>query len=117
MSKSDDIELIGHIYSEVNFVLHATNNIEFDDFYKDEILKRAVTRALEIIGEATKNLDFDFKHKYQTVPWKFMAGMRDKLIHDYMGVDYLLVFKTAKEDIPELEAQIDLILQEYNNKL
>ena len=76
MSKSDDIEFIGHIYSEVTFIMNFTNDIKFDDFYKDEILKRAVTRALEIIGEATKNLDFDYKYKYPTVPWKFMAGMR-----------------------------------------
>jgi uncharacterized protein with HEPN domain len=71
---------------------------------------------LEIVGEATKNLSIDFRLKYNQVPWKFMAGMRDKLIHDYMGVDYRLVFKTAKEDVPELFDYIELIVKEHTNK-
>lgn len=81
MSKSDEIEFIGHIYGEIQFIQKSTENINFDSFYNDETLKRAVTRSLEIIGEATKNLDFEFRFKYSNVPWKFMAGMRDKLIH------------------------------------
>ena len=79
-------------------------------------MKRAVTRAFEIIGEATKNLDFEFRNKYPHIPWKFMAGMRDKLIHEYMGVDYKLVFKTAKEEIPELKFQMEQIVEEHNKK-
>ncbi len=79
-------------------------------------LKRAVVRALEIVGEATKNLSYDFRQKYYQVPWKFMAGMRDKLIHDYMGVDYRLVFKTAKEDVPELFDYIEQIIKENSTK-
>lgn len=85
-------------------------------FFEDEVIKRAVVRALEIVGEATKNLSIDFRLKYNQVPWKFMAGMRDKLIHDYMGVDYRLVFKTAKEDVPELFDYIELIVKEHTNK-
>lgn len=85
-------------------------------FINDEILKRAVVRALEIVGEATKNLSLDFRLKYNQVPWKSMAGMRDKLIHDYMGVDYNLVFITAKENVPELLDLIELIITK-NNKI
>ena len=117
MSKFDEIEFIGHIYSEILFICKVTENVDFDNFYKDEILKRAVTRALEIIGEATKNLDIEFKLKYSNLPWKFMAGMRDKLIHDYMGVDYDLVFNTATVDIPELHFQISEILKDNNNNI
>ena len=116
MSQSDDIEFIGHIFGEVKFILKTTQNINANSFYEDETLKRAVTRAFEIIGEATKNVDYDFRSKYPAVPWKFMAGMRDKLIHDYMGVDYKLVFKTAIEEIPELHFQIEQIIKEHNNK-
>ncbi len=116
MSQSDELEFIGHIYDEVKFILKTTQSIDADSFYKDELLKRAVTRAFEIIGEATKNLDFEFRNKYPHIPWKFMAGMRDKLIHEYMGVDYKLVFKTAKEEIPELKFQMEQILEEHNNK-
>lgn len=116
MSKSDEIEFIGHIFEELKFVINTTNSLTFELFVEDEIIKRAVVRALEIVGEATKNLSIDFRLKYNQVPWKFMAGMRDKLIHDYMGVDYRLVFKTAKEDVPELFDYIELIIKEHTNK-
>ncbi len=116
MSKSDEIEFIGHIYDELEFVIKTTKNLTLEEFLKDEILKRAVVRALEIIGEATKNLTLDFRLKYNQVPWKFMAGMRDKLIHDYMGVDYNLVFKTVKENIPEVNDFIEIILKEHNKQ-
>ena len=75
MLKSD-ITFLRHIIKECDYLLTYSDTLDANDFYEDEILKRAVTRALEIIGEATKNLDFDFKYKYPTVPWKFMAGMR-----------------------------------------
>lgn len=116
MSKSDEIEFIGHIFEELKFVINTTNSLTFELFIEDEVIKRAVVRALEIVGEATKNLSIDFRLKYNQVPWKFMAGMRDKLIHDYMGVDYRLVFKTAKEDVPELFDYIELIIKEHTNK-
>lgn len=116
MSKSDEIEFIGHIYEELKFTINTTKNLTYELFIADEIVKRAVVRALEIVGEATKNLSYDFRQKYHQVPWKFMAGMRDKLIHDYMGVDYRLVFKTAKEDIPELIEYIEQIIKENSNK-
>jgi uncharacterized protein with HEPN domain len=116
MSKSDELEFIGHIFEELKFVIKTTNNLTFEIFYEDETIKRAVVRALEIVGEATKNLSNEFRQKYYQVPWKFMAGMRDKLIHDYMGVDYILVFKTAKEDVPELFNQIQQIIKENSTK-
>jgi len=114
MLRSDELEFLSHIQEEVKFILNATENLSESSFYENEILKRAITRAFEIIGEATKNLDSEFKHKYPEVPWKFMAGMRDKLIHDYMGVDYKLVFKTAIEEIPELSFQLEQIIIEHN---
>jgi uncharacterized protein with HEPN domain len=116
MSKSDEIEFIGHIFEELKFVIKTTNHLTFELFFEDEIIKRAVVRALEIVGEASKNLSNDFRQKYNQVPWKFMAGMRDKLIHDYMGVDYRLVFKTVKEDVPELFDYIEQIIEENSIK-
>lgn len=72
----------------------------------DETLKRAVIRSVEIIGEATKKVPADFKVKWSTVKWKNMAGMRDRLIHDYMGVNYSIVWEDVKNKIPELYEQI-----------
>jgi len=116
MSKSDELQFIGHIQKELEFISNSTKDVSFAVFINDEILKRAVVRALEIVGEATKNLTVDFRLKYNEVPWKYMAGMRDKLIHDYMGVDYNLVFKTIREDIPLLTDFIEQILNQNTKK-
>ncbi len=88
MSKSDEIEFIKHIFIEINYIQNIVEKLNEEDFYNDETLKRAITRALEIIGEATKNLNTDFRLKYNSVPWSYMAKLRDKIIHHYQGVDY-----------------------------
>lgn len=77
------------------------------EFLSDETLKRAVSRSLEIIGEATKKIPADVKYRWKAIEWKQMAGMRDKLIHDYMGVNYLIVWNVAKNIIPVLILQIE----------
>lgn len=83
MSK-EPIEFLEHIYDECAYLNSINNNLSKDDFLDDETLKRAVVRSLEIIGEATKKIPADFKVKWDSVQWKNMAGMRDRLIHDYM---------------------------------
>jgi uncharacterized protein with HEPN domain len=80
----------------------------------DETLKRAIVRSIEIIGEATKKIPADFKEKWADISWKNMAGMRDKLIHDYMGVDYSIVWDVAKNVIPALKNQIEIIIEKEN---
>ena len=67
-------------------------------------------RSLEIIGEAAKRLPPDFRKRFPSVPWQEMAAMRDKLIHDYGGVDAAVVWKTLKEDLPPLKKQLHEIL-------
>jgi len=79
-------------------------------------LKRAITRALEIIGEATKNLNLDFRMKYNSVPWNYMAKLRDKIIHHYQGVDYETIWNIITQEMPELHFQIEQIIKEYDNK-
>ena len=91
MSRSP-LDYLHHIADECTFVLMAVpNSSSFEDFYSDEAKKRAIVRSLEIIGEATKNIPIDFKLKWTGVEWKQMSGMRDRLIHDYFGVDYYIV--------------------------
>ena len=72
-------------------------------------------RALEIIGEATKNLSKELKENYPKIPWKDIAGMRDKLIHKYFGVDLELVWETIKRDLPQFKDQISGVLKEISN--
>jgi len=81
-------------------------------FLQDETLKRAVVRSLEIIGEASKKIPADYKLKWNSIEWKSMAGMRDRLIHDYMGINYSIVWDVMKNKIPDLSAQIEQVIQE-----
>ena len=82
-------------------------------FLRDETLKRAVTRSLSIIGEATKKIPADVKYAWQSISWRQMAGMRDRLVHDYMGVNYYIVWDVAKNIIPTLLVQIQGIIDSY----
>ena len=76
----------------------------------DDKTKDAVERNFEIIGEAAKNLTDDFRNKYSHIPFKKIAGMRDKLIHDYFGVDYEIIWKTIKEILPQFADDINKII-------
>ncbi len=101
MSK-DPIEFVKHIRDECLYILSVANSdLTKDEFLNDETLKRAIVRSLEIIGEATKKIPADFKVKWNFITWKYMAGMRDRLIHDYMGVNYSIVWDVMKNKIPE----------------
>ena len=85
-------------------------NIDYPAFKEDTKTQYAVIRALEIIGEASKKIPKEVKDDYSWIPWRFMAGMRDKLIHGYFGVDPDAVWETARKDIPMLREKIARII-------
>jgi uncharacterized protein with HEPN domain len=115
MSK-ESIEYLRHIYDECQYILSViTDEIDKETFFQNETLKRAVVRNLEIIGEATKNIPADTKIKWSSVSWKNMAGMRDRLIHGYMGVNYSIVWDVAKNKITELSVQILDVIEEEDS--
>lgn len=106
------LEFLKHIKDECVYILSVIpDNLTFDNFNSDETLKRAIIRSLEIIGEATKRIPADFKVRWSLVKWKNMAGMRDRLIHDYMGVNYYIVWDVVKNKIPELYSQIEEVIE------
>lgn len=106
----EPIDFLKHISDECTYLLSVNKDLSKDDFLDDETLKRAVVRSLEIIGEATKKIPADFKVKWSFIQWKNMTGMRDRLIHDYIGVNYSIVWDVLKNKIPELHSQIQEIL-------
>lgn len=105
----DDIAYIDHILLCISKIQEYTKDLQQTDFNKNEMLQDAVIRNIEIIGEATKKISSDLKSQYGEIPWKEMSGMRDKLIHDYLGVDIDVVWRTVQEDIPLIKSLIQSI--------
>ena len=111
------VEYIKHVKNELDYLLQKSEGLDFDTFDTDETLKRAFSRSLEIIGEAVKNVPEEIRFEYPKVEWKAMAGMRDKLIHHYFGVDFELVWDIIENELEELSFQINRIIEIEKNKL
>jgi uncharacterized protein with HEPN domain len=113
-----DISLfLKDILASINSIEKFLLGLSFNDFVNDDKTSSAVVRKIEIIGEAAKNIPENIRSRYSDIPWKEMAGMRDKIIHSYFGVDYELVWKVVKEDLEKIKIQIETILKNLNGLL
>jgi len=115
MSKRTEREFLIDIKEAIKRILTYSGNLDFESFLRDLKTQDAIVRNIEIIGEAVKNLSDDFINQNPDIPWKNIAGMRDKLIHHYFGVNVDIVWDVVKIELPKLEKQIEEIL-EQNNK-
>ncbi|MCK9421501.1 MAG: DUF86 domain-containing protein [Bacteroidales bacterium] len=106
----DDTIYLEHIENSLKRIVHYVSNVSKEAFLEDIQKQDACIRQIEIMGEATKRISDAFKEKYPEIPWKDMAGMRDKLIHDYLDVDLNIVFQTVAIDVPMLLPRIEKIL-------
>ena len=107
---------IKDILQAISNVREFTKGMTFNQFKKDQKTISACIRELEIIGEATKQIPSAIRKKYPEVPWKDMAGMRDKLIHFYFGVDLGIVWKTVSERINKLEPSLKKVLNDLSKQ-
>jgi len=105
-------DILDNMEKAENFI----KDIDYEGFVKDEKTQYAVVRCIEIIGEATKHIPASIKRRYPQIPWNDMAGMRDKVIHFYFGVNYQKVWKTIKEDIPGIKPLIIKVFEKLEGK-
>jgi uncharacterized protein with HEPN domain len=115
MKKNPSTFLI-HIIDSINLIEDYLADKTNEDFLESLPLQDMTMRRLEIIGEAIKNIPQGFKDDYGDIPWKKISGLRDKLIHEYFGVDLDLTWNILARDLPELKIKIEKILSEINEK-
>jgi uncharacterized protein with HEPN domain len=112
--KRDYTDYLYDILNEINQIESFISGIDLKAFSSDTKTYYAVLRALEVIGEASGKIPNEIKEKYNHIPWKEMYGMRNKLIHDYFGVNENVIWKTITEDLPTLKNAIASIVKETN---
>jgi uncharacterized protein with HEPN domain len=104
-------DYLNDILDNINKVLKFTSGIKYEEFIENDEKIYAVIRAIEIIGEAAKKVPDEMKAREPDIPWRDMAGIRDKVIHEYFGVDIKIVWITATKEIPPLKGKIEALIK------
>ena len=112
MKKRELGDYIQDILEALGEVEDFTTGMQFEDFVEDKKTVNAVVRSLEVIGEATKKIPDNLRKKHSEIPWKRMAGMRDKLIHEYFGIDLEIVWEVVNNELPPIKPLIQKVLEE-----
>lgn len=117
MKRRDPIVYISDMLQYSNSAIGFVAKMNYSKFIKDEKTIFAVIKAIEVIGEASKKVSRSIKEKHNSVPWREIAGMRDKLVHEYFGINTKIIWNTVKKDIPTLKYQLELIFKDLNQNL
>ena len=107
----DDNLYLAHILDALNQITVYADGLDYESFRTTRMVHDAIIRQFEVIGEATKNLSEEFRTLNPAIPWKDLAGFRDKLIHQYFGVDLTLVWRSVVDDVPILLGELSRIKQ------
>ena len=106
VSPFKDEILLEHILQAIDEIDKFTHEVTSERFFNDTLIQSAVIRQLEIIGEATKSLSKEFTQQHSNIPWNDLAGLRDKLIHNYFGIELSIVWGAIQNDLPVLKQQL-----------
>mgnify|MGYP001608541452 CR=1 FL=1 len=104
--EKDEFVFIKHILDSINAIEEFSKEISREKLEINRLIQSAVTREIEIIGEASKNISADFKNKHGEIPWKSIIGTRDKMIHHYFGMNLDVVWEIIKENLPDLKKKL-----------
>jgi uncharacterized protein with HEPN domain len=108
---SSPAEYLRHMLTEATYIVDRAAGLTSEAFLQDETLQRAFVRSIEIIGEAAKHVPDDFRQLHPQIEWRAMAGMRERLIHGYFGVDYELVSDVVANKVPDLRRELEKLLK------
>jgi uncharacterized protein with HEPN domain len=117
MRKRDFGDYIQDIQDSIDDIESFTKDMNFRQFSKDKKTINAIVRCIEIVGEAAKKIPKRLRTEYPDIPWKKMAGMRDKMIHEYFGIDLEILWKVTKDEMPALKKSIKNMLDNMNKKV
>ena len=108
----DNRVYLRHILDEIRFLAKISNGRTYEDLVSDDYFGHAVRSAIEVIGEASKNVPDSVKKQHSEIPWREMGALRDKIIHGYFRIDYSIVWNVITLDLPEIEPKIAALLED-----
>ncbi|MCK5058319.1 MAG: DUF86 domain-containing protein [Candidatus Aminicenantes bacterium] len=110
--KRDYIDYINDILGSIDEIAEFIEGMDYDTFAFDKKTRNAVIRSLEVVGEASAKIPEDTRERYPEIPWKYMTGMRNKLIHEYFGIDLEIVWEVSTNEVPPLKPLLQNVLDD-----
>lgn len=112
MKKSDDLALLGDVLDAILRIESYVNGVNKESFLENLMMQDAVMHQIEIVGEASNDISDEFQEKYSDLPWMQMRAIRNKIVHDYRGINLNIIWETVQNDLPALREQVRNILGE-----
>jgi uncharacterized protein with HEPN domain len=117
MSKTRrDLDYLRDIQEAIIRVLSYINDLDWEEYLRDRKTQDAVIRNLEILGEASKSLSAEIRGRYPSIPWQYISGTRNRLIHHYFGVNQEIVWQIIQQDLPKLKPQIEQVIEDLSSR-